>query len=163
MKKSRSEVPAFGEEIARLRTRREWSRSTLIKKLDRVLAEAGDTTAKDYSEAWLGRLENGEIVKISRHIVVCLANALQCSPRERAKLLLLADKNILLDAGTTNAAVIEVFNYQMMAIYDKMSGFLASLLASHRSASLSDDELREIFLTALEMVVTDYRASERPD
>lgn len=163
VKKSRSEVPAFGEEIARLRTQREWSRSMMIKKLDRVLADAGDTTVKDYSEAWLGRLESGEIVKVSRHIVIILADTLQCSPRERARLLLLADKNVLLDANTTNTAVVEVFNYQMMAISEKVFGFLSSLVASHRIASLSDDELREIFLTALEMVVKHYRASERPD
>lgn len=163
MKKSRSEVPAFGEEIARIRTQRGWSRSTLIKKLYRVLNDGDDNTDKDYSEAWLSRLENGEIVKISRHIVVGLVHALQCDPREHARLLLLADKNILFGMDTLATGVVEVFNYQMMTIYEKAAGFLVDLIANRRVSALQDDELREIFLTALEMVVNECRAAERPD
>lgn len=162
IKKSKSEVPAFGEEIARLRTRRDWSRSTLIKRLDRILAAAATDDDKDYSEAWLSRLESGEIVKIPRRIVNALAEALQCTPRERARLLLLADKNILLDTSATVTEVVEVFNYQMLTIYDETCQFLGDLMQDRHLAQLSDAELSEIFLDALVMVIAERHSNLNP-
>src|SRR3712207_1060810 len=87
---------AFGGEIARLREQRRWTRPAFLRRIDDVLG-AIDDQYEPRSDAWLHRLENGQIVKLPRPIINAICDALECSPRERAKLLLLADRNVLRD------------------------------------------------------------------
>lgn len=159
-KQPKSEGMAFGDEIARLRNHKGWSRSRCVKELAGTGALGEDP--KDYSEAWLVRLERGEIQKIPRRIVLGLAEALSCTERERARLLLLADKNILLDMTTQVPAIMELFNYQMMVIYEDTCRFLSGLIDNQNLGRLNDDELEELFLDALEMMIDDRRSGMSP-
>lgn len=160
LRNSKSEIPAFGDEIARLRSRKKWSRSMLIKRLSRTLITWGDD--KDYSEAWLFRLENGEIVKIPRRIVIGLAEALQCTLRERARLLLLADKNILFDPETELTEVKEMVNYLLLLLYEDVSRFLSDVMENRNANKLDDEELKEIFFAAIEEMIEEQRSRESP-
>src|SRR4051794_317330 len=95
-----------GAEIARLRTLRGWSRAKLIAHLyDQI-----DPTAPVYdriSIAWLARLEQGRVVKLSRAMLDALCQALACSSQERILLLLLADRNTIgSDRAPTTAALV---------------------------------------------------------
>src|SRR5690349_23204855 len=87
----------FGYEIARLRTRKAMSRSKLVMRLWQVLAE-DDKMADHLTEGWIRRLEAGQVVKIPRAMVEAQCVALGVSSRERARLLLLADRNVLYSA-----------------------------------------------------------------
>jgi len=74
-----------GEEIARLRTCRRWSRAQLVIRLYDELA-TDDPNYDSISETWLARLENGRMVKVPRQTIEALCRALRCTSRERATL-----------------------------------------------------------------------------
>lgn len=154
---SKSEIHAFGEEVARLRTRRRWSRSMLIKRLDRVL-EAKGLVDYNCSEAWLHRLENGTVVKVPHQIVDALCEALQCTLREQANLLLFADRNVLRDTSSATPEVMKLFNYMMVDLYSETAQILALLTEQRTIAELSDVELYELFFAALEIVIVSRRS-----
>ena len=72
-----------GTAVARLRTLRNLSRAQLVARLyDEI--DPDDHTYERISVAWLARLENGRIVKVTRPTVEALCRALRCTPRERA-------------------------------------------------------------------------------
>jgi transcriptional regulator with XRE-family HTH domain len=83
-----------GAAIARLRTLRNLSRAQLVARLyDEI--DPSDQIYERINVIWLARLENGRVVKVARPVVEALCRALHCTPRERAWLLLHADRNVL--------------------------------------------------------------------
>lgn len=141
-----------GEEIARMRNSRGWSRSKLV---DRVRDELGadDPEYESISESWLARLETGRMVKIPRHVVEALLRALQATPSEEARLMLIADRNVLSDGNGEPDAAAEVLNYAVAMLYKKARVILNTRLGERRVAELSEAEQLELVHTALELVL----------
>jgi transcriptional regulator with XRE-family HTH domain len=105
-----------GAAIARLRTSRNWSRAKLIARFYDQIAPSHLTNDR-IGESWLARLEQGRVVKISRHTVEALCRALDCTPRERAQVLLLADRNALGGADEAPSSVAETLTYALDLLY----------------------------------------------
>jgi hypothetical protein len=103
------------------------------------------------SEAWLKRLENGLTVKISRSIIEALCEALRCTARERAHILLHADRSVLIDADEPSVAA-ETLNYVMYRLFTEASDILNQLIKEKRVNELDEQEMFEIVKAALELV-----------
>jgi len=147
----------LGAEIARLRTNRQWSRTTLINHLyDELIAK--NISRDGIGEAWLSRLEAGRIVKVPRDIVEALCHALRCSSAERVRVLLLADRNVLANAEA--AAVAEVLNYVMDRLYQDTSQILNGMIGQRGVDKLNEQEKFELVATALELVIHKQREKQ---
>jgi transcriptional regulator with XRE-family HTH domain len=142
----------LGEEVARLRNTRNWSRAKLIVRLYDVL-DADDPTLDHISESWLKRLENGHTVKMPRQTVEVLCQALHCTAKERARLLLYADRSIFVDCNGAPDAVAEALNYMIDRLYTETGEILAGLIGQRRAADLDEQELFELTATVLELVI----------
>jgi hypothetical protein len=140
-----------GAEIARLRTSRNWSRAKLIARLFDEL-EPDDPAFDHVSEAWLKRLENGHMVKVPRQTAEVICRALRCTPRERARLLLYADRNVL-TAGDVPDTVAEALTYVLDRLYAETHEILADVIGQRRATDLDEGELFELTATALDLVL----------
>ena len=155
-------VPEFstkrlGEEIARLRTARGWSRTKLVNRLFDALTD--DSTNRDsIGEAWLARLETGRMVKVPRGITEALCRALNCTSAERAHLLLLADRNILANSDAEVDPIAETLNYVMDRLYHEANEILSKLIEQHGMGIFAEQEQFELVATALELVLAKQRA-----
>jgi transcriptional regulator with XRE-family HTH domain len=65
-----------GEEIARLRKKKRWSRARLVGRMYKVLDEA-DLPWASINESWLARLEEGRVVKLPRWMIEVICRALE--------------------------------------------------------------------------------------
>jgi transcriptional regulator with XRE-family HTH domain len=144
-----------GKLIARLRTARGWSRARLITRLCHEL-DPDDPQHEALGEAWLARLETGRTVKLQRATVEALCRALRCTPRERALLLLAADRSVLTERADTPTPEAELLNFVMDRLYAEARPALARLLAQRGAP---DDELAffEIAAAALAQVIDERR------
>ena len=146
-----------GEAIARLRTLRRWSRAQLVIRLYDELAP-DDPNYNSISETWLARLENGRMVKVPRNIVEALCRALRCSPKERAYVLLHADRNVLGDrdpeVGPTPVA--EALSYVMERLDAEAHDLLADVAGQH-PAMVDELDLLEGTLMALQLLIARRR------
>ena len=149
-------IRCCGAAIARLRTLRGWSRVKLIARLyDQI-----DPTAPVYdriSVAWLARLEQGRVVKLSRTMLDALCRALECTPHERIQLLLLADRNALgcADRAPTPAAL--VIAYTAAQLYDEAHATISELIGSRSLDAIGDLDLLEIAAASLQELITRRR------
>jgi transcriptional regulator with XRE-family HTH domain len=148
-----------GAAIARLRTLRGWSRAKLIARIyDQI-----DPTDPGYdriSIAWLARLEQGRIVKLPRALLDALCRALECTPHERAGLLLLADRNALGCPGCAPTAAAHVLAYAAARLHDGAHATIAELIGSRSLDTLSDRELLEIVAASLQELLKQRRDSK---
>jgi transcriptional regulator with XRE-family HTH domain len=142
-----------GEAIARLRTLRGWSRAQLIIRLYNELSH-DDPCIDSISETWLARLENGRMVKVPRHIIEALCRALRCSPRERAHVLLHADRNVLADRDpeAPPTPVAEALTYVVERLDAEAHDLLAEVAGQH-PATVDELELLEGTLMALQLLI----------
>jgi transcriptional regulator with XRE-family HTH domain len=148
-----------GAAVARLRTLRNLSRAQLIARLyDEI--DPADHTYERISVTWLARLENGRIVKVARPTVEALCRALGCTPRERAWLLLHADRNVLAGAGDQPTQTAELLTYVIDQLHREAREILAALLGPRRACALSELELLELAATALEIAITRRRGEQ---
>jgi hypothetical protein len=147
-----------GAAVARLRTLRNISRAQLVARLYDQLDPA-DQTYERINVAWLARLENGRVVKVARPIVEALCCALHCTPRERAWLLLHADRNVLAQADDEPNETAELLTYVMDQLYRESQAILATLLRSRRACALDKLELLQIAATALEIMINSAEGS----
>lgn len=141
-----------GEAIARLRTQRRWSRAQLVIRLYSELSP-DDPSYESISETWLARLENGRMVKVPRPTVEALCRALRCAPRERARVLLYADRNVLTEADAEPTPAAEALTYAMDRLYAEARDLLMSLLPPGQPCALDELELLEATATALDLVI----------
>jgi transcriptional regulator with XRE-family HTH domain len=141
-----------GAAVARLRTLRNLSRAQLVARLYDQL-DPNERTYEHISVTWLARLENGRIVKVARPTVEALCRALRCTPRERAWLLLHADRNVLSGAGAEPAETAELLTYAVDQLHREAHEILAALLGSRQACALSELELLELVATALEIAI----------
>jgi transcriptional regulator with XRE-family HTH domain len=148
-------VKQCGEEIARLRSARGWSRARLVVRLLREL-ESDEELCEGLSEAWLARLENGRMVKLPRPTLEALCRALACTERERARLLLLADRNVLCHASAGPDPAAEVLTYAMSQLHDEAGALLQTLIGQRRTADLTDAEVLELVLRAVQIVAQQH-------
>ena len=148
-----------GEEIARLRTSRGWSRAKLIVRLYDQL-DLTDPCYDSISEAWLARLEAGHTVKISRQTIEACCCALHCTRQERARVLLYADRNILNSASETPSVVAEVLNLTLDRIGRDAHDIVANLIGPRSAYELDEHEMLELVATALGLVIA--RRRKRP-
>lgn len=144
-----------GEEIARLRTSRGWTRAKLVSRLYEEI-EANDPNFDSISESWLARLEDGRMVKVRRQTLEALCRALNCSHRERTGVLLAADRNTLTEDGVSDPAAV-VLNYVMVQVHAEAKEILTDLIGQRRALDLDDQELLEITATALSIVLKRHR------
>jgi transcriptional regulator with XRE-family HTH domain len=129
--------------IARLRTQRRWSRAQLVIRLYSELSP-DDPRYESISETWLARLENGRMVKVPRQTVEALCRALRCTPRERAHVLLHADRCALTDHESAPTAPAEVLAYVMDRLYSETHDLLTGLLGPRAPESVDEMELLEM-------------------
>lgn len=139
-----------GEEIARLRNIRNMSRARLVARISTEIDE-DDPSADSISESWLKRLENGVLVKLPRTTLDAICRALRCTPRERARVLLLADRSALATEETPDA-VAETLNYVTLRLHEQAHAVMADLIGQRRAADLDESEIFEMTATALEML-----------
>jgi transcriptional regulator with XRE-family HTH domain len=141
-----------GEAIARLRTLRRWTRTQLLTRLYREMAPT-DPYYDSVSETWLARLENGRMVKVPRETVEALCRALRCNPRERAWVLLHADRNVLAQPTTPPTPAAEVLTFVVERLYAETGDTLNGMLDSHDAATLSELEMFELAAAALDQAL----------
>ncbi len=148
-----------GAAVARLRTLRKLSRAQLVARLyDEI--DPTDHTYERINTTWLARLENGRIVKVTRPTMEALCGALRCTPRERAWLLLHADRNVLAGAGDQPTETAELLTYVIDQLHREAPEILATLLGSRRACALSELELLELTATALESAIARRRGEQ---
>ena len=145
-----------GEAIARLRTLRRWTRTQLLTRLFRELAPS-DPYYESVSETWLARLENGRMVKVPRQTVEALCRALRCNPRERAWVLLHADRNVLAESASQPTPAAEALTFVMERLYAETHDSLDAVLSSRATAELGELELFELAAAALEQALARRR------
>jgi transcriptional regulator with XRE-family HTH domain len=152
----------FGEIVARLRTRRGWSRPRLVAQIYRV-AEETKTEIDFVSEAWLARLEAGRMVKVPRVMVEVLCRALKCTLQERVELLVSADRNVLSDTEGTASRTAQVLNYLMVRLFQDAEGLyqhvedlLTPLLHNRQLSQISDEDLEVIVYTVLAAIIDEH-------
>lgn len=151
----------FGEAVARLRTKREWSRAKLIARLlDEI--DQDDPDYGSISETWLSRLENGKMVKLTRGTVEAVSTALGCSTDEKAHLLLCADRNVLVRGDDKQRIAREMLNHYFLQIRDDALKILTELVDDRRAHMLTAHEKEEATGTALEMVIRELRNRRTP-
>jgi transcriptional regulator with XRE-family HTH domain len=128
-----------GAAVARLRTLRNLSRAQLVARLEHELDPADlhgrgiqRPNPERISVAWLARLENGRIVKVARPIIEALCRALGCTPRERAWLLLHADRNVLAGADDAPTAAAELLTLAIDQLHREAREILEALRAGGR-------------------------------
>jgi transcriptional regulator with XRE-family HTH domain len=145
-----------GAAIARLRTLRGWSRAKLIARLyDQI-----DPTAPVYdriSVAWLARLEQGRVVKLSRAMLDALCRTLECAPHERIQLLLLADRNALGCADSAPSITALAIAYTAAQLYDEAHATISQLIGSRSLDAIADLDLLEIAAASLQELITRKR------
>ncbi len=145
-----------GEAIAQLRTMRRWSRAHLVIRLyDEISPD--DPNYDSISETWLARLENGRMVKVPRQTIEALCRALRCNARERAHVLLHADRCALTDAECRPTPPSEVLAYVMDRLYSEAYEVLNGLLRERGAAEvgeLEDVDLFEMTASALDTLIT---------
>lgn len=141
-----------GAAIARLRTLRGWSRAKLIARLyDQI-----DPTTHIYdriSVAWLARLEQGRVVKLSRVMLDALCRSLECTPRERIQLLLLADRNALGCSGHAPTPAALAITYTLAQLYDEAHATISELIGSRSLDAVGDLDLLEIAAASLQELI----------
>lgn len=145
-----------GAAIARLRTIRGWSRAKLIARLyDQI-----DPTNPMYdriSVAWLARLEQGRVVKLSRAMLDAFCHALDCTPHERIQLLLIADRNPLGEVDCMSNPPALAIIYAANRLYSEAHMTIAELIESRSLDAMCDLDLLEIIATALQELITHKR------
>ena len=141
-----------GAAIARLRTLRGWSRAKLIARLyDQI-----DPTAPVYdriSVAWLARLEQGRVVKLSRGMLDALCSTLECTLQERIQLLLLADRNVLGWADSAPTPTALAIAYTAAQLYDEAHATISELIGSRSLDAIDDLDLLEIAAASLQELI----------
>ena len=142
-----------GEEIARLRTYRRWSRAQLVIRLYDELA-TDDPNYDSISETWLARLENGRMVKVPRQTIEALCRALRCTARERATLLLHADRNVLAEHHCGPDAVAVALNTVMDRINRESHETVRRLLGTDDTSQLDDVQLLEAAAAAIDVLIS---------
>jgi transcriptional regulator with XRE-family HTH domain len=145
-----------GEAIARIRTMRRWTRTQLLTRLYREMSP-DDPYYESVSETWLARLENGRMVKVPRQTVEALCRALRCSARERAWVLLHADRNVLAEASDAPTPAAEALTFVMERLYAETRDTLNAVLASSEADNLNELELFEIAAAALDKALARRR------
>jgi len=145
-----------GEEIARLREALRLSRSRFIARLyDEI--QPDDPCYDGISEAWLRRLENGQLVKLPRQTLEAICRALRCTPAQRNRVLLIADRSVLVDEDHAPDATAELLNEMIAALYVESRTILAEIIGSRRARDLSDAERRYLISMALELALRNQR------
>lgn len=139
-----------GEEIARMRTVRRLSRARLVARIGTEIEE-DDPCADSISESWLKRLETGVLVKLPRPTLEAICRALRCTPRERARVLLLADRSALAGDDAPDA-VAEALAFVTLRLHEQAHAVMADLIGQRRASELTEAEIMEITATALELL-----------
>lgn len=140
-----------GEEIARLRMSRSWTRWQLATKLLYVM-DNNDPNRNTVSETWLARLETGRKVIISRETLEAFCRALNCTPPERARLLLHADRSIFTNGPQEPDDAAEALTYVMNQVYIEAREVLTDALKQRRASDLDSAELLELVSKAIRLV-----------
>jgi transcriptional regulator with XRE-family HTH domain len=148
-----------GAAVARLRTLRNLSRAQLVARLYDQLDPA-DPTSERISVSWLARLENGRIVKVARPTVEALCRALGCTPRQRAWLLLQADRNVLASTHDELLETAELLTYAIDHLHREVPEILATLLGSRRACALDELEILKLAATALDIAIARRRCEQ---
>ncbi|HEY0771388.1 MAG TPA: helix-turn-helix transcriptional regulator [Sphingobacteriaceae bacterium] len=141
-----------GQEIERLRLSRNWTRAKLLVQVWDEL-EPDDPNYDTLTEAWLARLETGRMVKIPRQTIEALCRALWCTDRERTRLLLYADRNVVSISYNNPSPVAEMLNHSLAVIYNEAEEILATLMGQRRAGELDETEMLELTVMALDMVL----------
>lgn len=139
----------FGHECARIRQQRNLTRVQVGYALQTYLSEQR-VLGDPIGEIYIGRVENGQVVKLPREIVEGLCVALHCTPPERARLMLCADFNVL--GEYADDTIAELINYFSACLFTEMRVILQGLNGQRRARDMSEAELRELMFAALDLI-----------
>ena len=143
-----------GAKIGQLRESRGWKRPKLVARLLDTL-DIDDPNYDSICEAWLARLETGRMVKVPRQTLEALCRALNCTERERADVMLYADRSVLNQPDEHPNRIAEVLNYGIARLHREAESILKTLISQRHTADLSDDELYELFIAAVNIILHD--------
>ncbi len=138
----------FGAEIARLRTRRVWSRTDFVNEVHRRLPD-NHPLRQRISNDWLRYVEEGRRVNLSRAHIFGLAEVAADTEEAFVKLVMLADRNILSDDNGTISSTGIGLTYMMSRLYANpvLRPVLDDLFANATGAAVSDQDVGEILQT----------------
>lgn len=122
---------AFGAKVRDLRESKGWNRAQFLAHFHDTL----ETMYGNYeirSEAWLGRLEAGNIVQRPRSDLNAICETLECSKRQRVKLLLLAGLSVVTEGPGDANDIITLLHCAMMDIANDAAELIEGSLADRR-------------------------------
>jgi hypothetical protein len=92
-------LPALcGRYFEQLRAQRGFSRHAVVQRYYEIFG-SDESAMLPLSETQIKRFESGELVKLNRRFIECLAYAIGCTPSERFQLLICADMNPFADCN----------------------------------------------------------------
>jgi DNA-binding Xre family transcriptional regulator len=143
----------FGNELAHLRSERGLSRPQFVHRLFNTMDEDDPNFAK-ISEAWIRRLESAQAAKLlSRQTIEALCRALACTPTQRARLLLYADRSVLTNGNDIPSKVAEFLTFVIDILNTEAYAVLEHLMHRREADELNKRELLEITYEAIKLVL----------
>lgn len=146
--KSKTHPNELGDFVANIRTKRRLSRSRLVKRMYKHIAE-GFVIDETVSEGIIRTIEEGTRVTISKQFLELLALALECTPHEYADMLLFADKNILISTSSDITPCMRIYNTAMLEIYDSFRALLEETTYKYDISTFDFEEICELLDSAL--------------
>jgi transcriptional regulator with XRE-family HTH domain len=152
----------IGAEVGRLRTSKGLSRQQLFTRVYRHL-DNDDPILEVINESWLKRVETGEVVNLTRRMLEVLCQGLDCTEKQKARLLLYADRSVLVKDGEKPDRATEVLNYVMQQAYTGAHEILLNNLGDHRMEDLDEQEVIELAIKALTLAMKQRQRRHSPD
>lgn len=146
----------FGYEVRRLRASQGLTRAMLVERL----VDALDERAEKYPyicEAWLEAIEQNRKLKIRRDVIEALCEALSCSLSEKAALLCLADKNVLVISEETADQFGELF-HEILPWLHREAKEIVDTIPDLQAQNLTPEEKEEILGSVLELILKKRRS-----
>lgn len=144
---------AFGEHVARTRTKRGFTRRQFVFVLHDAMT-TDDPMYHKVSESWLGRLENGDAKRqLPDLTIMAIAKALRCTGKEQTDLLLYAGRNVLTQEHQRPTHGVEVLNYVTHYIYQEAQELLAAINKKAGTKDLDELEMLEIIHDILSILI----------
>lgn len=144
---------AFGEEIARLRTRKRWSRADLLDLIGHDECLTNETSIK--------RLENGEIIKLPYITVHRLSKALECTEKETSNLFYLSGKNIFKGSSGNINVFMQELHFIVFNIIPRITSTLYTIISNSNVNQLPKKDIRNILRTIIITIMKEDMENDR--
>ena len=153
----------LGDEIARLRNDRGWTRTQLVVRTLYMLGPDHPFT-EVISENWLNRLESGRLVKVPHQAIEIICKALECNDGEKIAVMMYADRNPLADQDGISTPEAEMLGRIMVHLYrtTDIPFMLGALRGDRRASALTTEEIDEIAKAIVAVLANKRKVSTTP-